>query len=175
MSAHPPGLLWSLTDYSHEVDYSHFALIGDGDDDDDVEHPDLGTEGPGDSVLATSGESWIALRSGGSGHNPTITLQAWEHEPPAEERTWGDQAELGVEFVSGALRLWGVASGPSQGPPFVLPEADGGFLRVRVHRRSGTESRSVADLVVDLADDEDYEDGIWDLEEWLLQFWPAGS
>lgn len=166
------GLLWSVTDYSHEVDYDRFCLI---DDDETVESPDLGAEGPTGTETVTVGLGWLALRSDGSGHIPTITMQGWEREPPVEQRQWRVREELEVEFVSTSVRIWGVAAGPSQGPVFALPWSDDRKYRVRMFRDGGTDSKSVAQQVVDLVDDDEAEDGIWGLEEWLFQFWPANS
>lgn len=166
MTDHDRGLLWTVVDRSFEVDYELIQLV-----DDEAESPDLPEVAPQDPDWVTSGPGWLVLRSGGSGHYPTVTMQAWEKKPPAGE-SWGDSRQLLVSFESDMLRLVGTASGPSLGPAFVLPPGVGLDCEVRIYRASGTENQTVEELVVAAADDEGAENGTWGLESWLLQFWP---
>jgi hypothetical protein len=164
-----PGILWRVVDTSLDVDHGRFSLV-----EDESDGPDLEEEGPEEPAWVTSGPGWLALLSGGSGHTPAISLEAWSRTPPAEERAWRDQLELVVGFDGESLRLWGTASGPSAGPAFVLPFSDEGRYRVRVHRHSDTGDieTTVQDRVIELVDDDEHDDGVWGLEEWLFQFWP---
>jgi hypothetical protein len=49
-------------------------------------------------VLA--GDGWVCARSGGTGHSPVITMEAWETAPPQTSERWDQEHDLRVSFPS---------------------------------------------------------------------------
>lgn len=162
-----PRPMWSITDNSVYLDYPLLNVVSD----------DVGTDEAADADLdevtwVASGRGWVAMLSGGSGHQPMITMEAWAVEPPGQPG-WRREQTLSVEFPAAALRIWATTHGGSLGPPMTLPPSDRDTYRVRIRTRGDSDDATIDGLVAEAV-----ENG-WDrelplhLEEWLLQFWPV--
>jgi hypothetical protein len=145
-------------DLAADVGYHAFALQ----ESDDAVLPVLFPDGFQQGVFLRSWPGRLDFYSGGHTHTAAVAAEVWDGPPLAEDPGgWDEQAEAEFESSSGEVAVWSMSLGRTE-EAFALGRA--GVWRVRASCRGRAAAAALSEL-------EGTGEGV---EQYLLQFWPAG-
>jgi hypothetical protein len=115
-----------------------------------------------DDRVATGTEGGVMLWSAGNDHYARVRLELWSGIPPQSQQAWEIvQDDTFSVSATGRMDFMTVMSVES-GTPIALPHLGGYRIRVHVRGREEAAARGEAEYY-------------HDVEQWLLQIWPAGN